>query len=154
VVLLVVGEAIEGAAVTAVVLLTGLLVHLSPTVEPSTPEPPAGGEATVGAVLGDGMLDVHLSPGIAGENTIVLTLTDADGLPIEPLAAPTVSAALPADGFGPIDAAVHDLGPGQYHCIVDLPLPGVWEITVQVRTSEFDAATATVTTEVGPVAAD
>ncbi|THV29045.1 copper resistance CopC/CopD family protein [Glycomyces paridis] len=141
----------EAAIVGAVAVVTGLLVHLSPATEAAEPPPPPpGGEATLHAELdGGGSAEIHLAPGTAGENTIELILTGADGLPLEPLEPPTVSAALPERDFGPIAAIVHEIGPGSYHCILDLPLTGTWELEVQVRISEFGSESAVFTVEVG-----
>ncbi|GAB4001149.1 hypothetical protein GCM10029992_35700 [Glycomyces albus] len=139
--------AAEAAAVASVVLVTGLLVNAVPAGEP--PAPPPGGEATVNADLGEDGVTVFLSPGSTGENTLMLTLTGADGVPLEPVEPPAVSAGLPEEDFGPIDAVVHDLGDGEYHCLIDLPLTGTWEVTVEVRVSEFESRTAVATFEVG-----
>ncbi|SDE15696.1 copper resistance CopC/CopD family protein [Glycomyces harbinensis] len=142
---------VEAAVVTAVAVLTGLLVNLSPAVEKPPPAAvlPLGGVTSVHEELGDGGIEAHLTPGLMGENTVMLTLTDAEGLPFQPLEAPTVSAFLPEDDFGPVNAQVHDLELGKYHCVVDLPLAGEWELTVQTRLSEFESVTTTMTVEVG-----
>lgn len=140
---------VEAAVALAVIVATGVLVNLSPAVE----EPREGESGTADVhlddELGEGGAQAHLSPGRIGENTLTMTLTDAQGAPLEPSEAPVVSATLPEQEFGPIDAEVHELGPGEYHCVLDLPLAGEWDIDVQVRVSRYASETATFTVEVG-----
>jgi copper transport protein len=144
----------EAVVVAAVIALTGVLVSLSPAEdEPAASGPPAAVEEhetevlTVTGAFGDGGVEVHVSPLHPGENTVHIALTDAEGLPLEPLEPPTVSAVLPEEDFGPVAGEVHELGDGQYHCLVDLPLTGAWKLTVQARVSEFASESAVVTVE-------
>ncbi|GAA2272353.1 copper resistance CopC/CopD family protein [Glycomyces scopariae] len=148
---------VEAAAVAAAAVLTGLLVNASPTVPVEEPAPaplPTGGVVTVDGALGEGAFTANLAPGLTGENMLMLTLTDAAGLPLVPLEPPVVTAVLPAEDFGPVTAEIHEFAPGQYHCAMDLPLPGAWEVTVQARTTEFDAPATTITVDIGPATAD
>ncbi|GAA1694469.1 CopD family protein [Glycomyces endophyticus] len=144
--------AAEAAIVAAAVVLTGVLVNASPAapVQEPAPEPlPTGGVVSAEGALGDGAFEAHLSPGLTGENMLMLALTDAAGAPLVPLEPPVVTAVLPAEDFGPVAAEIHEFAPGQYHCAMDLPLPGTWEVTVQARATEFDAVTATITVDIG-----
>ena len=34
--------------------------------------------------------------------------------------------------------------------IADIPLPGTWELTIRVRISDFEAATAATTLDIAP----
>ncbi|WP_026930877.1 FixH family protein [Glycomyces tenuis] len=139
---------VEAAVVAAVIALTGVLVNLTPTAE----EPPEAADVAVEEHLhddlGEGAVEAHLDPGTIGENTLMLTLTDAQGAPLAPEEAPVVSATLPERDFGPVEAEVHELGPGEYHCVLDLPLTGTWEIDVQVRVSRYASETASLTVAV------
>ncbi len=141
----------EAAVLAAVVALTGILVNLPPGAEPDTQEPAAAdsGPVSLQASLGDGEARVQLDSGAPGEHSITLTLVDAAGAALEPLEAPAVTATLPERDFGPVEAVIHEYGPGQYHCIVDLPLPGDWELTVQVRASEFQSHSAVFDLPIG-----
>nr|WP_255672338.1 copper resistance protein CopC [Glycomyces amatae] len=145
----------EAVVLAAVVALTGVLVNLPPGAEPEAPpaaqEPAAPVPETVSLseALGDGGAALQGATAGTGEHTFALTLTDAAGLPLEPLEAPAVTASLPERDFGPVEAQIHEYGAGQYHCIVDLPLDGDWQITVQVRASEFESHSAVFDLTVG-----
>ncbi|HEU5129967.1 MAG TPA: copper resistance protein CopC [Glycomyces sp.] len=137
----------EAAVLAAVVALTGVLVNLPPGDDRAAPDAGETAAADSGplalqAPLGDGEAQLHLTSGAAGEHTLTLALVDAAGAPLAPLEAPVVTATLPERDFGPVEALIHEYGPGQYHCMVDLPLTGTWELTVQVRASEFQSHSA------------
>ncbi|WP_265575389.1 copper resistance CopC/CopD family protein [Glycomyces albidus] len=136
----------EAAVVAGVIALTGVLVNLPPGGdEPApTPETPAAAPAAIAlrADLGGGEALLEGTVDGTGAQSLMLTLTGADGLPLEPLEVPSISATLPERDFGPLDAQVHHFGPGEYHCVIDLPLAGTWELAVQVRASAFESHTA------------
>ena len=56
---------------------------------------------------------------------------------------PTVELTEPALELGPLRPLVHPLDVGEYHVIAEIPLAGTWEMTIRVRVSDFEAATAT-----------
>jgi len=136
----------EAVVLAAVIALTGVLVNLPPgTAAPDESRETAivdSGPVSLQAPLGEGEAQLHLTPGAAGEYTLTLALVDAAGAPLAPLEAPVVTATLPERDFGPVEAMIHEYGTGQYHCVVDLPLTGTWELTVQVRASEFQSHSA------------
>lgn len=138
----------EALVLAAVVALTGVLVSLPPGTGQDAPDAPwdpatvDSGPITLRASLGEGEAQLHLTPGAVGEHTLDLALVDAEGTPLTPLEAPAVTAVLPERDFGPVEAMVHEYGTGLYHCAVDLPLTGTWELTVQVRVSEFRSHSA------------
>ena len=89
-----------------------------------------------------------LAPARAGSNEIRLVLTAADGTALQPLETPTVELTEPTLQLGPLRPLVHPFGDGEFHVIADVPLAGSWEVTVRVRISDFEAATATATFDV------
>ncbi|MEU6859303.1 copper resistance protein CopC [Glycomyces sp. NPDC046736] len=141
---------VEAVVLTVIVAFTGFLVHLPPGAEPKPP-PPAAPElsepvttpVTLTVPLGDGEAVLQGTVGGVGEHTFAITLTDAEGVALEPLEEPVVTASLPERDFGPVEAQMHEFGTGQFHSILDLPLTGAWQLTMQVRVSEFDSHTAT-----------
>lgn len=137
---------VEAAVLAAVIATTGVLVNLSPRAEPpptaQAPTAPVAEPVSLAQPLGEGEARLEGSTFDIGEHSFVLTLVDAEGLPLEPLEAPAITASLPERDFGPVDARIHEYGPGQYHCIIDLPLTGAWQINVQVRASEFESHAA------------
>ncbi len=52
--------------------------------------------------------------------------------------------------MGPLRPIVHPFGGGEYHVIADIPLPGTWELSIRVRISDFEAATAATTLDIAP----
>jgi nitrogen fixation protein FixH len=77
---------------------------------------------------------------------LALTLTDAEGRPIEG-AAVTAGAWMPVHGHGAA-ATVTDVGDGEYAIDTVLPMPGRWEIRVEARAGDVaDAFTFPVDVE-------
>ena len=77
-------------------------------------------------------------------------MTDAAGQPLEPVDTPAVELTEPQLGVGPLRPIVHPFGGGEYHVIADIPLPGTWELSIRVRISDFEAATASTTLDIAP----
>ncbi|SDC98605.1 copper resistance protein CopC [Glycomyces harbinensis] len=132
----------EAAAVALAVAATGVMVNLSP----AAPEPPPSEPVAITADLGPGTVNAVLDPGRAGENTLRFALYDAQALPLDPVEPPMVLASLPAQDFGPVQAAVELDPAGGYLAVLDLPLEGGWEIEFHVlaATDEHYIATAAV----------
>ena len=78
------------------------------------------------------------------------TLSDPAGQPLEPVETPTVELTEPSSGVGPLRPIVHPFGAGEYHVIAEIPLAGTWERRIRVRVSDFEAASASTTVEIGP----
>ena len=72
------------------------------------------------------------------------------GEPLDPVETPTVELTEPALELGPLRPVVHPLGVGEYHVIAEVPIAGSWELTIRVRVSDFEAATATTTLTIAP----
>lgn len=138
---------VEAGVLVAVLALTGFLVEQNPREEPAAEAPAvvAGrGE------LGDGRVDLTLTPGARGDNTVAFELTDSAGAPLVPHHLPTVRLSQPATELGPFEHTVTETAPGRYEAIVDVPLPGEWIVEVVVRVSEFDEPIARIPVEVRP----
>lgn len=96
--------------------------------------------------LGTG--ELTLSPGRAGSNTMRLRLTDAAGRPLDPLEV-ELTARLPGERSGPLRIPVDELDRGSYRAeAVTLPRAGRWELTLRVRTGQFDSVAARATVAV------
>ncbi|HEY5833325.1 copper resistance CopC/CopD family protein [Streptomyces sp.] len=100
---------------------------------------------------GKGTAELVLSPGRAGNPTVVhLLLTDPAGLSVN---VPEVRLAftLPAENLGPIKIPLHRLATGHWTATgVQLPLPGSWQSSVTIRTSDIDEVTETKKVEITP----
>ncbi len=130
----------ELALMVAIVSVTAVLVSEPPARAEVAPRGPY---ATT-AQLGDLELNLVVDPAAAGRNQIHLYLTNSSGQPTDVDEA-SVSATLASRQIGPIRLKAHRAGPG--HFIVhgaQLALAGDWQLRVETRRGEFDAATATV----------
>jgi copper transport protein len=90
------------------------------------------------AVTATARAQVVVTPGARGPVQIIVTLT-GDITPI----GVTAAASLPAQNLGPIAVPLQAAGPKTYTAgDVDLPSSGTWEISLTVKTSEFDSTNA------------
>ena len=113
-------------------------------------EPPARAQVARTGVyattspLGDLELNLVVDPAVAGRNQIHLYLSNRSGQPTDVDEA-SVSATLASREIGPLRLTAHHAGPGHY--IVhgaQLALAGDWQLRIEARRGEFDAAAATV----------
>jgi len=89
-----------------------------------------------------GTVEVRLDPAWTGENRLEVTVWDLAG---DPWDVPDVSASLThvEEGLGPLPVTLERTGPGAYATdTATVPLPGTWELSLSVRTSDFDRTTA------------
>ena len=131
---------VELALMAAIVGVTAVLVSEPPARAQVAPKGPFATTAT----LDDLELNLVVDPAIAGRNQIHLYLTDRSGQPTDVDEA-SVSATLASRGIGPLRLVAHPLGPGHFAVHgAQLALAGDWQLRVETRRGEFDAATATV----------
>jgi len=131
---------VELALMVAIVSVTAVLVSEPPARAEVAPRGPY---ATT-APLGELELNLVVDPAAAGSNQIHLYLTDRSGQPTNVDEA-TVAATLASRGIGPLRLTAHRAGPG--HFVVhgaQLALAGDWQLRVETRRGEFDAANTTV----------
>jgi copper transport protein len=97
-----------------------------------------------GGPKGKGVAGISVSPGRAGTaNSVRLLISDARGTPVD---VPEVDLAftLPAQHLGPLPVTLKHTGVGHWSATaVQLPLPGNWQLSVTVRTSDIDEVTET-----------
>ncbi|WP_285733644.1 copper resistance CopC/CopD family protein [Kitasatospora phosalacinea] len=103
------------------------------------------GGRTAGA---KGTAVVTVNPVATGPNAVTLTLTDSAGQPAE---VPELELAftLPDRDLGPLPVALQAQGTGRWTGTAQLPLNGVWVVSVTVRSSDIDQVTATQQLKVG-----
>jgi copper transport protein len=131
--------------VTAVLVARSPVASTAAAAEP--PTAPSGFEVQLSGGAGSAYVDI--APARAGSNQIILELRTPDGRPLEPVEPPTVALTEPELDVGPLAPLVHPLSDGVYHVIADIPLPGTWEMTIRVRVSDFQSASATTPIEIG-----
>jgi copper transport protein len=127
-------EVVVGAALLAA---SGILISQPPGKVSLAALRAKPKHATV-TVTNTAQAQVDVTPGTAGPVQVTVTLT-GNITPIDVSA----SASLPSRQLGPIPMALQAIGPKTYTASdVVLPSPGRWEISVTVKTSEFDSTTA------------
>jgi copper transport protein len=131
---------VELALMVAIVSVTAVLVSEPPARAEVAPRGPY---ATT-APLGDLELNLVVDPAAAGSNQIHLYLTNSAGQPTNVDEA-TVSATLASREIGPLRLPAHKAGPGHFAVHgAQLALAGDWQLRVETRRGEFDAAETTV----------
>ncbi|MYT99580.1 MULTISPECIES: copper resistance protein CopC [unclassified Streptomyces] len=140
-------EAVVGLCVIAA---TTALVSTQPArTQSSAPAAGTGASAAVslrpefdtGGAGGRGFADVVVDPGRRGPNAVHVTLTGPDG---DLLDAPEVRASLTSrtGSIGPLPVPVERVSEGHWTVSgVQLPVAGRWDLSLTVRTSEFDQTT-------------
>jgi copper transport protein len=130
----VLSEVVIGALVLAA---TGVLIFQPPGKVALAAERSKPRHATV-QVSATTQAAVDVTPGVHGNVRITVRLTGgprAVGI--------TATASLPAQKLGPIPVRLQAAGPGSYTSTeVLLPAAGLWELSLTVRTSEFDSTVA------------
>ena len=131
---------VELALMVAIVSVTAVLVSEPPARAEVAPRGPY---ATT-AQLGELELNLVVDPAAAGPNQIHLYLTDRSGQPTNVDEA-SVSATLASREIGPLKLRAHRAGPGHFAVHgAQLALAGDWQLRVETRRGEFDAAATTV----------
>jgi copper transport protein len=90
---------------------------------------------------GAGDIQVWVDPARTGNNQIVLNVRDGRGINRD---VPEVSAELrlPANNIGPLPVALNKTGRGQFVANeVVVPVPGRWQLSLRVRSTDFDETT-------------
>jgi copper transport protein len=101
------------------------------------------------SVKGSGSVQVDLRPARVGTNQLIVATYDKNAV-LHNVRGVTGELTLPDRGIGPLPVTFQNLAPGQYQAgTVTLPQSGRWHLTVSVRVSEFDEATAEVDIPVG-----
>jgi copper transport protein len=142
---------VELLLLLAVVGVTAVMVTRSPlssTTAAATAAPAEAHEmamATVTLSNDGGTADVSVMPGRVGSNAIDIVLHDVEGRVINPYEPPLVELSLPASGIGPLRPEVLPLGIGRYQANTDLSFAGSWELSIRVRTGEFESVVGTTT---------
>jgi copper transport protein len=90
---------------------------------------------------GSGDVQVWVDPARTGDNQIVLNVRDGRGINRD---VPEVQAQLrlPANNIGPLPVTLARTGPGQFVADkVVVPVSGMWQLSLRVRSTDFDEAT-------------
>jgi hypothetical protein len=137
------------------------LIDYAPTVAPEVPRSSsralrrgtaeAAAAATQGPVRasrsydtggprGTGILEIQVDPARTGPDTINITVHDPRGASLD-LPELDAEISLPDHHLGPLPLTVKHHGPGHYQATGQIPLPGTWQLTLTLRTSDIDETT-------------
>jgi copper transport protein len=143
---------VESLGAVLVLALTAMLVDAEPGRTALASAPASGPVHAVvrydsGGTNGAGALDVRVDPARTGPDTISVLVHGLDNAPRE---VPELKAALrlPARRLGPLPVVLTRTGTGRYLGTTQIPLPGVWQLALTVRTSDFDETRVTVAVRV------
>ncbi|HEY6796974.1 MAG TPA: copper resistance protein CopC [Kineosporiaceae bacterium] len=132
----------------AVVLAVTAHLAVTTPARSQQPGPAPGNDGPVSAVAvlpQQRRVQITVDPPLASSPAMTFQVTDAAGHPLDALEL-RADAALPDRGIGQIPLTVHHTGLGTYAAHgAALPLPGRWQITVTVRTTDTDAGVGTAT---------
>jgi copper transport protein len=132
--------AAEFALMTAVILVTASLGQVVPpreTVARGGAEGAAPGFSGM-AMSGEAMADVAITPARAGDNRVVLDLSNGNGTPMTALEV-TVWLANPDAGIEPIAQKAIRQRDGEYVLPGTLfPVAGTWTLTIEALISDFE----------------
>jgi copper transport protein len=136
--------------ITAVVLgVTAALVQIAPPRTAEAAQTAATASKIISRTLRNGnvALQVDISPGTVGNNSIHLYAYTSDNKPL-PVVEWTGTAALPAKNIEPIQIPMLRLT--DFHAIGDISLPtsGVWTFKFTLRTSDIDETSLALMTNV------
>jgi copper transport protein len=102
-----------------------------------------------GGKHGKGRAVISIDPARTGPNTVHVLLSDAGGRPVD-VPEVDVGFTLKAKRIGPLAARLKHIDTGHWTAEgVALPLPGTWELSVSVRTSDIDETTVTKNIQIG-----
>jgi copper transport protein len=130
----------EVALVVVVLGVTSALVSYAPPVALSS------GPVSKTTTMGPIELQATIDPARVGANQMHVYLFDRKtGAAYTKTKELRVQAALPAKGIGPLQATMHQAGPGHYVADSFQLIPGgTWQLSVSDRVSDFDEYTAKV----------
>ncbi|MFG2861544.1 copper resistance CopC/CopD family protein [Streptomyces sioyaensis] len=152
------------AAVAAVVLVvTTVLTATEPARTEETVKAASGGQSATaarpqaltipfdtGGPHGKGTARLDLAPGSStAPNTVQLRLTDPSGKAMD-VPEVKISFTQKAKKLGPLPAAPRKVGKGRWRASgVRLPVPGQWQLSLVVRTSDIDQVTEIKNVKIG-----
>ncbi len=125
----------EAVGIVAILIVTAVLVNVTPGVSTEVKEPY---QAT--KPFRDGKVSITIAPNQPGPNNIHLDFTGPDGRPSDVAQKVTLELALPAKDLGPFTREFVKAGTGHFilENINDLSIAGDWQVTLLVRVSDFD----------------
>ena len=138
----------EALAIVAVLAVTAVLVNVVPG---RTDSGSTTGSYRETQPLQDGTLALTVTPNEPGVNSVHVDFLGPDGRPAELAQKVFLELRLPEKGLGPLEREMLKGGVGHFFLegISDLSIAGTWEITLNVRVSDFEQGRVTFTDRIG-----
>ncbi len=138
----------EALGVVVILGLTAVLANSTPPASAAAVARPV--EFSQSAPFAGGHLRLRITPNQALVNDLEVQITDANGNPVDHAQSVAAYFTLASPSVGPLEADMTRVGVGRY-TLNDTPLPpivGTWQITLQIRVSDFDETDVTFTDRV------
>ncbi|MGA4947396.1 copper resistance CopC/CopD family protein [Streptomyces lydicamycinicus] len=153
----------EAAVAVVVLVVTTALTATEPARTEAAVKATSGGQSAeagrpqaltipfdTGGPDGKGTARVRLAPGSSGRaNTLQLRITDPSGK-VRDVPEVKVSFTQKAKKLGPLSVTTRHTGKGQWRASgIQLPVPGKWQLSLVVRTSDIDQVTEIKNVKIG-----
>ncbi|WP_330478174.1 copper resistance protein CopC [Streptomyces platensis] len=153
----------EAAVAVVVLVVTTVLTATEPARTEAAVKATSGGQSAeagrpqaltipfdTGGPDGKGTARVRLAPGSSGRaNTLQLRITDPSGK-VRDVPEVKVSFTQKAKKLGPLSVTTRHTGKGQWRASgIQLPVPGKWQLSLVVRTSDIDQVTEIKNVKIG-----
>ncbi|MCX7620425.1 MAG: copper resistance protein CopC [Acidimicrobiales bacterium] len=141
---------VEAAALVLVLLVTAVLVNLTPGR--SATDAQAVGPVELTKPLGPYRANLLVTPAMAGRNSLHIQILTTDGRPVDVGAGVTIELRLPDRDIGPLRRnATYGGTPGHFvlEDASDLSIPGTWEVTLIVAVSRFEEQSVSFAVPIG-----
>ncbi|MFE7539883.1 copper resistance CopC/CopD family protein [Streptomyces platensis] len=153
----------EAAVAVVVLVVTTVLTATEPARTEAAVKATSGGQSAeagrpqaltipfdTGGPDGKGTARVRLAPGSSGRaNTLQLRITDPSGK-VRDVPEVKVSFTQKAKKLGPLSVTTRHTGTGQWRASgIQLPVPGKWQLSLVVRTSDIDQVTEIKNVKIG-----
>ena len=138
---------VEALVIVAVLAVTAVLVNAVPGRAEAGPT----GPFTESRPFRDGTISLTVTPNQPGSNSFHVDFTGPDGRPADLAQKVTLDLRLPEKGIGPLEEDLLKGGTGHFFLegVTDLSIAGTWEITLNVRVTDFDQERVTFTDRIG-----
>lgn len=136
----------EAGAVVVVIALTAALVNITP----AKTSVDTGGVFNQTQPVGDARVNLVVSPGKVGSNTLHIQYTEPNGRPVDVAQQLKIELSQPEAGVEPRVLEVPKAATGHY-IVNDAPfaVAGTWQVTLVARVSSFEEARTTFTPVIG-----
>jgi copper transport protein len=139
--------AVEALILVAVLAVTAVLVNVVPGRTDAT----TSGPFVATQPFRTGQVSLTITPNQPGVNSFHVDFLDPSGRPTDLAQKVTIELRLPEKDLGPFESEMVKAGTGHFilEGVSDMSITGTWQITLNVRVSDFDQERVTFTDTIG-----